>query len=190
MTLGLDQAGIASAKSLDQLNSPGSRTTRVGSGLTMNAMNLADDLRKLANLRAEGILSDREFAEAKARLIAGPAAEPARLPPPGPPRVAVVPAIEPKTYWSSRWSAGNLFFRDRLTLGSDGITFRKGAMFSSNEEHINYRAVASFKTRNGIFLSNVSIETSGGSQPIFINGLWKSDAKEIQDVIRVFQERG
>jgi hypothetical protein len=70
------------------------------------------------------------------------------------------------------------------------MLFRKGALFGSSEEHINYRAVASFRIKNGIFLSNVSIETSGGSQPIFINGLWKSEAKEIQDTLRAFQKTG
>ena len=152
-------------------------------------MNLTEELRKLADLHDEGHLSDQEFVEAKARLIAAPtlaAVAPGKANKSGRETIA---QIEEKHFWSSRWSSGNLFFRDRLTLAADGITFRKGAMFSTNEEHINYRAVASFRIKNGIFLSDVSIETSGGSQPIFINGLWKSAAKEIQDVIRVFQSR-
>lgn len=69
------------------------------------------------------------------------------------------------------------------------MLFRKGAMFGSNEEHINYQAVASIRVKNRLFLADVSIETSGGSQPIFINGLWKSEAKEIQDTIRAFQRK-
>ena len=70
------------------------------------------------------------------------------------------------------------------------MVFRKGALFGSSEERINYRAVASVRINNGIFLSDVCIETSGGSQPIFVNGLWKSEATEIQDTIRAFQRRG
>jgi len=152
-------------------------------------MNLTDELRKLADLHSEGKLTDQEFANAKAKLLSSES-------PPSAPSVATTEAlgatvasleIEPKTYWSSRWSSGNLFFRDRLTLAPEGITFRKGAMFSSNEEHINYRAIASIRVSNGIFLSNVTVETSGGTQPIFINGLWKSDAKELQDFIRMYQ---
>jgi hypothetical protein len=65
--------------------------------------------------------------------------------------------------------------------------FRKRSLFGSKEEHINYRAIASIRVKNGIFLSSISIETSGGSQPIFINGLWKSDAKRVQDEIREAQ---
>lgn len=153
-------------------------------------MNLTDELRQLADLHDQGKLTDQEFVDAKARLLAlspsstpGPAAAEKR---PGAP----IPAIGGKTYWSSRWSSGNKFFRDRLTLAGDGITFRKGAMFGSNEEHINYRAIASIRIKNGLFLSDVTIETAGGSQPIFINGIWKSAAKELQDFIRVFQEKG
>ena len=89
-----------------------------------------------------------------------------------------------ETFWSSRWSVGNHVFRDSVDLAPDGILFRKRRLFGSSEEHINYRAVSSIRIRNGLLLSNVSIETSGGSQPILINGLWKSDAKRVQDVIR------
>lgn len=151
-------------------------------------MNLTDELRKLADLRSEGHLTDEEFAEAKTRLLAESRGEPPT--PPGEASAAVDAAgrIPEKTFQSSRWSSGNLFFPDTLKLANDGMLFRKGAMFGSSEEHINYRAVASLRIKNGIFLSNVSVETSGGSQPIFINGLWKSEAKEIQDTIRVFQK--
>jgi hypothetical protein len=154
-------------------------------------MNLTDELRKLADLRQEGHLTDQEFADAKQKLLAQ---DPDALPPP-PTKMREegmsdgVSRIAEKTYWSSRWSKNNLFFRDSVVVASDGILFRRGSMFGSKEEHINYRAVASFRIQNGIFLSTISIETSGGSQPIFVNGLWKADAKEIQDAIRTFQKR-
>jgi len=97
-------------------------------------------------------------------------------------------ASDAETFWSSRWSAGNHIFRDSVGLASDGILFRKRRLLGSSEEHINYRSVASIRIKNGVLLSNVSIETSGGSQPIFINGLWKSDAKKVQDGIRAHQD--
>ena len=149
-------------------------------------MNLTDELRKLADLHQEGHLNDQEFAAAKRRLIAESRDEPLT---PSTTTEASVQFAE-KSYRSSRWSSGNFFFPDSLTLASDGMVFRKGALFGSSKEHINYRAVASFRIDNGIFLSDVCIETSGGSQPIFVNGLWKSEATEIQDTIRAFQKRG
>lgn len=148
-------------------------------------MELTDELLKLAGLHQAGQLTDGEFAAAKSRLLGGAAA-------PAAPRVLNAPPpatalVKRKAYTSSRWSRGNLFFPDRLTVAEDGLHFRKGAMFGSQEEHINYRAVASLRVTNGIFLSNIDIETSGGSQPIHINGLWKSAAREIQAAVQAAQ---
>jgi len=151
-------------------------------------MNIADELQKLASLRKDGSLTDDEFADAKRRLLAKEgelgATEPLTS---EEKQLAAVKPIEELTYRSSRWSRGNLFFPDSLTLASDGILFRKGRLFGSSEERINYKALASLRVANGLFLSSLSVETSGGSQPIFINGLWKSDAKKIQGEIRAFQ---
>src|SRR5579885_1625431 len=149
-------------------------------------MKLADELRKLAELHEAGQLTDREFADAKRRLIAE--TEPAAPARDKKADTEGAAEIQETTYRSSRWSAGNLFFPDQLTLANDGMLFRKGALFGSREEHINYRAVASFRITNGIFLSNICIETSGGTQPIYMNGLWKSEAREIQATVRAFQK--
>ncbi|MDB6113647.1 MAG: hypothetical protein JWQ62_592 [Lacunisphaera sp.] len=151
-------------------------------------MNLTDELQRLAKLHQAGELSDPEFIAAKERLLR----EEEGGVPPGPPReasAAAPPDFEEKTYYSSRWSSGNLFFRDRLKLAADGMHFRKGALFSSQEEHIAYRAIASLRVANGVFLANLNVETSGGSQPIFINGLWKSDARKIQAAVQAMQGR-
>ena len=153
-------------------------------------MGITDELGKLADLRREGHLTEQEFADAKRQLLRQGDADAPTLSKSQNERVTagVIP-IEEKTFQSSRWTSRNLFFPDALILASDGIIFRKGSLFGSSEEHINYDAVASFRINNGILFSNVSIETSGGSQPIVVNGLWKSKAKEIQDTIRAFQRR-
>jgi hypothetical protein len=151
-------------------------------------MILTDELRKLADLRQEGHLTEQEFAEAKRKLLAQDSPGPRPAGEEGG-ASASGPQFEEKTYWSSRWSTHNLFFRDSVVLANDGILFRKGSLFGSKEEIINYRAVASFRVTNGIFLASISIETSGGSQPISVNGLWKADAREIQDTIRSRQGR-
>ena len=154
----------------------------------VSAMNLTDELRNLADLHEKGHLTDQEFVEAKGRLLKLADDLPvAPAPPPRPVPAQIVPPVEEKTFKSSRWSSGNTFFPDRITLASDGITFRKGAMFGSSEEHISYPSIASFKVKNGIFLSNITVETSGGTQPIFVNGLWKKAAREIQDTLRLHQ---
>ena len=144
------------------------------------AINLTDELRKLAELHQAGELNDQEFVAAKERLLREENGA-------GKPAAAAPPDFEERTYFSSRWSKGNLFFRDRLRVAADGLHFRKGALFSSEEEHIAYRAVASLRVTNRLFLANLNVETSGGSQPIFINGVWKSDAREIQAAMQAMQ---
>ena len=160
----------------------------VGTPVDAAPMNLPDELRNLADLHEKGHLTDQEFVEAKGRLLKLADDMPiASAPPPKAALSEITPSIEEMTFKSSRWSRGNLFFPDRITLASDGITFRKGAMFGSSEEHISYPSIASFKVKNGIFLSNITVETSGGTQPIFVNGLWKKAAREIQDTLRLHQ---
>lgn len=151
-------------------------------------MSLTDELQKLSALHRAGQLSDAEFVAAKKRLLE--AGEPEANPAPEAESDVTAPiGFKERTYYSSRWSKGNLFFRDRLVVASDGMVFRKARMFGSSEEHISYRSIASYRVANGVFLANLCIETSGGTQPIFVNGLWKSDAKQIQDYIRLGQMR-
>lgn len=153
-------------------------------------MNISDELCKLVDLRREGHLTDEEFAEAKRQLLSQGDGEPKqRLNSRSQGLTEGLIQIEEKTYHSSRWTSGNMFFPDAIVLVSDGIVFRKGSLFGSREEHISYKAVASFRITNGILFSTISIETSGGSQPIVVNGLWKSEAREIQDALREFQRQ-
>jgi hypothetical protein len=153
-------------------------------------MNISDELSKLADLRREGHLTDEEFAEAKRQLLSqGDAEQKPQFNSRSEGVTEGLMQIEEKTYQASRWTSGNIFFPDAIVLVSDGIVFRKGSLFGSREEHISYKAVASFRITNGILFSTISIETSGGSQPIVVNGLWKSEAKEIQDALREFQRQ-
>ena len=154
-------------------------------------MNITDELCRLAELRQKGHLTEQEFADAKRQLLLqGNNAQPLTLPKSQNENQGErFIQVEEKAYLSSRWTSGNLFFQDALVLASDGIIFRKGNLFGSREEHISYSAIASFRINNGILFSNVLIETTGGSQPIIVNGLWKSEAKEIQDTIRAFQRK-
>jgi hypothetical protein len=148
-------------------------------------MNIADEIQKLADMRQKGLLTEEEFSQAKQRLLAQAPESAAGEEPAG--TAEAPPPL--KTFRSSRWSVHNLFFPDSVVLSADGITFRKGRLFGSSEEHINTRSIASIRATNGFFLSSISIETSGGSQPIFVNGLWKSDARKIQDSVRILQSR-
>jgi hypothetical protein len=153
-------------------------------------MDIADKLCRLADLRREGHLTEQEFTDAKRQLLSQGNAEYGTLEENRKETTFDnLTRFEAKTYRSSRLTSGNFFFPDALDLVSDGIIFRKGSLFGSREEHINYKAVASFRITNGILFSNILIETTGGSQPILLNGLWKSEAKEIQDALREFHRQ-
>ena len=92
-----------------------------------------------------------------------------------------------KHYASSRLTAGNFLFPDRVIVAEDGIHFIKNRFFGSDEEIITYSKIASVKVNSGVLFANLTIEPSGGSQPIFINGLPKNDAQEIKEAIRRYQ---
>jgi len=151
-------------------------------------MSIIDDLEKLVALRAAGDLTEEEFANAKLRLFHE---TPVELLPrsgvEGSGSLAIEPVPAEQIFRSSRWSSGNTFFPDSIVFAADRILFRKRGLVGSNEEHINYQAVASCRVKNGFFLANITIETTGGSQPICVNGLWKSDARAIVEIIRCRQ---
>jgi hypothetical protein len=92
-------------------------------------------------------------------------------------------------YTSSRWTRGNRIFPDTLSVEPDGIHYHKRRLLGSEEEIISYRQISSIRTQNGIMFSTIVIETSGGSQPVSINGLYKSDAKAIKESIQSMQQQ-
>ncbi len=93
-----------------------------------------------------------------------------------------------KIYQSSRLTNGNFWFPDQVTIAADAIHFLKRRLFGSDEEIINYDQIASVKINTGVLWADISIETAGGSQPVYINGLPKGDAQEIKDAIRHYQK--
>lgn len=92
-----------------------------------------------------------------------------------------------KHYQSSRLTSGNALFPDEVIVADDGIHFIKRRMFGSNEEIISYGKIASVKVNSRVIFADITVETAGGSQPIFINGLLKNDAQEIKEAIRRYQ---
>ena len=92
------------------------------------------------------------------------------------------------TYQSSRLMIGNILFPDTLTLSNDGISFREGSLFGSKAKRINYREVAFVRIKRGNLFSDVCIELIR-KQPIFLDGLWDDESKEIKEIIRSFQKK-
>ena len=148
-------------------------------------MNIADEIKKLADLRTQGIINEREFEIGKRKILSD-APEPQSTRDNQALNVKIL--VEPVTFISSRWTSGNLYFPDMLTLDNDAIIYKKSAIVGSKEEHINYKSVASVKLKNGMIFADLIIETSGGSQSIIIRGLSKQDANKASELIRKVQE--
>jgi hypothetical protein len=148
-------------------------------------MNIADELKKLADLRTQGFITDQEFEIGKRKILYDSPLPQSRS---NNQASAVRILPEPITFISSRWTAGNLCFPDMLTLDNDAIIYKKSAIVGSKEEHINYKSVASVKLKNGMIFADLIIETSGGSQSIVIQGLSKQDAQRASELIRRVQD--
>jgi hypothetical protein len=146
-------------------------------------MALADEIKKLADLKSQGIINEQEFEIGKRKILSES---------PESTRNYHVPTekilLQPVTFISSRWTTGNLCFPDMITLDNDAIIYKKSALVGSKEEHINYKSVASVKLKNGMIFSDLIIETSGGTQSIIIRGLSKQDANKASELIRKIQE--
>ncbi len=94
---------------------------------------------------------------------------------------------ETMIYKSSRFTSGNRIFRTSLDVEGHQITYRKGRWLGSTEETINVDHISSVRAQHGVMFSSITIESSGGSQPIVIQGLHKSDARDIENAIRATQ---
>lgn len=83
-------------------------------------------------------------------------------------------------YRASRFSAGNMLFRDQIRLEADKVVFVKNHFIGDEEHSIAYEQLASISINRGFFLSDLLFETTGGSEPVFLNGLWNGTADRAQ----------
>ena len=90
-------------------------------------------------------------------------------------------------YRSNRLTSGNRIFPSSITVDGNQIRYRKSRWFGSTEETINMQHISSLRVWNGMVWSRMTIETSGGSQPIQITGLSHSAADEIETAVKKAQ---
>ena len=79
---------------------------------------------------------------------------------------------------ASRLSAGNRLFPTQVLISPDSVVQYKPQWIGHQEEVIHMAHVASVKIATGLLLSDIEIETSGGSDPIRCHGHHKADAVE------------
>ena len=88
---------------------------------------------------------------------------------------------------ASRWSSGNRLFPTQVAITKDSVVQYKPRWIGHSEEVIHIAHVASVKVSTGAILSDIDIETSGGSDPISCHGHHKGDAVKMKSLIEQYQ---
>jgi hypothetical protein len=88
---------------------------------------------------------------------------------------------------ASRWSSGNRVFPTQVLVTPESVVQFKPKWIGHDEEVIHMAHVASVKIATGLILSDIEIETSGGSDPIRCHGHHKADATRMKALIEQAQ---
>jgi hypothetical protein len=88
---------------------------------------------------------------------------------------------------ASRWSKGNRLFPTQVAISKDSVVQYKPKWIGHGEEVIHIAHIASVKIATGAILSDIEIETSGGSDPISCHGHHKGDAVKMKSLIEQYQ---
>jgi hypothetical protein len=88
---------------------------------------------------------------------------------------------------ASRLSRGNRLFPTQVLITPTSVVQYKPRWIGRQEETIHMAHVSSVKIDTGLLLSNVLIETSGGSDPIVCHGHRKGDATRMKALIERYQ---
>jgi hypothetical protein len=92
-----------------------------------------------------------------------------------------------EVFRASRWSSGNHLFPTQVLITPTSVVHYTPRWIGRREETIHMAHVASVKIETGAILSNVLIETSGGSDPIVCHGHRKADATRMKSLIEQYQ---
>lgn len=88
---------------------------------------------------------------------------------------------------ASRWSRGNHLLPTQVLITPTGVVQYTPRWIGKREETIHMAHVSSVRIETGLLLSDVLIETSGGSDPIACHGHRKADAVRIKELIDRYQ---
>jgi hypothetical protein len=94
-----------------------------------------------------------------------------------------------ETFHASRWTSGNHLFTTVIEVTDTAVVRRKRSWFSVNEISIHLSKVASVRIETGLLWSDITIESTGGSDPLTSHGHSKADARRIKELIEAAQSR-
>jgi hypothetical protein len=84
-------------------------------------------------------------------------------------------------YSASRLTSGNFIFRDRIRLEPDKVVFVKKHLIGGEEHSIAYEQLASISINRGFLFADLLFETTGGSEPVYLNGMWNGTAERAKN---------
>jgi hypothetical protein len=88
---------------------------------------------------------------------------------------------------ASRFTAGNAVFPVQVAVFPDHVARYRPRFLGHTEDSITFRQIASVKVQAGPVFADVVIDTTGGSPPVVIHGLWKKDAAALTGAIAAAQ---
>lgn len=88
---------------------------------------------------------------------------------------------------ASRVSRGNRLFPAQVAITPTSITLFRPQWIGKLEESIHMAHIASIKISTHMMLSDITIETSSGQEPVICHGHLKGDAVEMKRIIEQFQ---
>ena len=88
---------------------------------------------------------------------------------------------------ASRLSTGNHLFPTQVLITPTAVVQYTPRWIGRREETIHMAHIASVKIETGMLLSDVLIETSGGTDPIACHGHRKGDATRMKNLIERYQ---
>ncbi|HJZ75185.1 MAG TPA: hypothetical protein VKE51_25800 [Vicinamibacterales bacterium] len=97
------------------------------------------------------------------------------------------PFAEGDVFRASRWSSGNRLFPTQVLINATTVVHHTPRWIGKREETIHMAHIASVKIETGVLLSDVLVETSGGSDPIVCHGHRKGDATRMKALIERYQ---
>ncbi len=97
------------------------------------------------------------------------------------------PFAEGDVFRASRISRGNRFFPTQVLVTPTAVVHYTPEVFGRKEHSIHIVHVASVSIDTNLLLSDVIIETSGGSTPVTCHGHRKADAVRMKQLIETYQ---
>lgn len=94
----------------------------------------------------------------------------------------------PETFKASRLTSGNLLFPVQVAVFPERVARRMPRFFGHTEDSISIDLIASVKVVAGVVFADVVLDTSGGSPPVVIHGLFKKDAERLRERISAARE--